>query len=114
MLRSKSVSKKWPGILNVLRSIDKFVHSKFLTQGPQCLKVQKNGQKKRATYFATSLFNSFCSNVARQVARFLLPVFANLYVYVRKMFITKCSPVVSVYVELLVLRSVLSRNFCVV
>ena len=24
---------------------------------------------------ATSLFNSFCSNVAKQVARFLLPVF---------------------------------------
>jgi len=27
---------------------------------------------------ATSLFNSFCSNVARQVARFLLPVFPYL------------------------------------
>ena len=27
---------------------------------------------------ATSLFNSFCSNVAKQVARFLLPVFAYL------------------------------------
>ena len=27
---------------------------------------------------ATSLYNSFCSNVARQVARFLLPVFPNL------------------------------------
>ena len=27
----------------------------------------------------TSPFNSFCSNVAKQVARFLLPVFAYLY-----------------------------------
>ena len=27
---------------------------------------------------ATSLFNSFCSNVAKQVALFLLPVFPNL------------------------------------
>ena len=27
---------------------------------------------------ATSLFNLFCSNVAKQVARFLLPVFSNL------------------------------------
>ena len=27
---------------------------------------------------AISLYNSFCSNVARQVARFLLPVFPNL------------------------------------
>ena len=29
---------------------------------------------------ATSLFNSFCSNVARQVARFMLPVFPYLNV----------------------------------
>ena len=28
---------------------------------------------------ATSLFNSFCSNVAKQVARFWLPVFPYLY-----------------------------------
>ena len=27
----------------------------------------------------TSLFDSFCSNVAKQVARFLLPVFPYLY-----------------------------------
>ena len=27
----------------------------------------------------TSLFNSFCSNVAKQVERFLLPVFPHLY-----------------------------------
>ena len=34
------------------------------------VKVQKNGQQKTC--------NLFCSNVAKQVARFLLPIFSHL------------------------------------
>ena len=34
---------------------------------------------------ATSLFNSFCSNVAKQVARFLLPVFPYLNIHLWRM-----------------------------
>ena len=76
------------------------------------LKIRKNGQQKRVTCFAallqndlriamlavlpccktglmwvvkraTLLFNSFCSNVATQVARVLLPVFPYLKHIVR-------------------------------
>ena len=39
---------------------------------------------------ATSLFNSFCSNVAKQVARFLSPVFPNLKRQAIKIPASKC------------------------
>ena len=54
------------------------------------LSYSKTSNKKRATLFvarqvrtrvlqrATSLFNSFCSNVAKQIARFLLPFYPTL------------------------------------
>ena len=50
---------------------------RFTTHVPTCLATNIKGRKVFFSWVvkrATLLFNSFCSKVAKQVARFLLPV----------------------------------------